>query len=514
MSYNVLLVDDDQRILQGLAQHIDWETLGYSSPILATDVASARHALRINKIDLLLTDIRLPDESGLEFCRQVHQQNPAMLIFVLSAFSDFGYACDAIRFGVKRYFTKPTDLRAISAAMAEARRELDLRRRSQENRFAQAKQHTRSYRFLLSNLWSNLAHGLIWEDPALHAFFEENHIEFPHVCFLLLKLSAPPSSLDIAQNFLRSALENAECISYPFSPSQDSVHFLLNVPDRPTLHTALDIFLTNGPSDARLDVSAPVDSLGQLPKCMTQLQHIAGTPGRLCCFDASEPEEPRAYNGNLEKSLLYAIGSCDVEKAMEILTELSNDFTKLPLDSRSDAFTRLLLRLSEYTERFGITLASLYGTDFSISRQIKQLSTPLQMDQWLRNHIRRSIKLLTENQAAYSSQIIQEVRTYISEHFSESITLASVAQNICLSPSYLSRLYKKVTGEKFIDYLTSVRMEKAMELLSSRDSRIYEVAEQVGYKSTKHFSQAFKAHMGQTPFEYKKSICGNQGAFQ
>ena len=54
-----------------------------------------------------------------------------------------------------------------------------------------------------------------------------------------------------------------------------------------------------------------------------------------------------------------------------------------------------------------------------------------------------------------------------------------MAQAVHLSPYYVSKMFKKVTGEKFIDYLTSVRMEKAMELLSSCDSRIYEVAERV-----------------------------------
>ena len=113
MSYSVLLVDDDQRIRMGLAKHINWGRLGYNSPILAADVSQARQALLANRVDILVTDIRLPDESGLEFCRQVRSMYPDMPIFILSAFSDFEYAREAIRFGVKHYFTKPTDLQAF-----------------------------------------------------------------------------------------------------------------------------------------------------------------------------------------------------------------------------------------------------------------------------------------------------------------------------------------------------------------------------------------------------------------
>lgn len=124
MSYSVLLVDDDQRIRMGLAKHINWGRLGYNLPILAADVSQARQALLANRVDILVTDIRLPDESGLEFCRQVRSMYPDMPIFILSAFSDFEYAREAIRFGVKHYFTKPTDLQAFSSAMASTRDEL------------------------------------------------------------------------------------------------------------------------------------------------------------------------------------------------------------------------------------------------------------------------------------------------------------------------------------------------------------------------------------------------------
>ena len=134
------------------------------------------------------------------------------------------------------------------------------------------------------------------------------------------------------------------------------------------------------------------------------------------------------------------------------------------------------------------------------------------MDLWLQEHIRRLLSLLHQSHDSYSTHIINEIRKYISAHFSEDITLSSVAQAVHLSPYYVSKMFKKVTGEKFIDYLTSVRMEKAMELLSSCDSRIYEVAERVGYKSTKHFSQVFRTYTGKTPFEYKKSACGNDEA--
>lgn len=183
MSYSVLLVDDDQRIRMGLAKHINWGRLGYNLPILAADVSQARQALLANRVDILVTDIRLPDESGLEFCRQVRSMYPDMPIFILSAFSDFEYAREAIRFGVKHYFTKPTDLQAFSSAMASTRDELDQKRRTRERQSALEKRYSRAYRFLLSHLWADLARGVIREDDSLHAFLKRTILYCPTLVF-------------------------------------------------------------------------------------------------------------------------------------------------------------------------------------------------------------------------------------------------------------------------------------------------------------------------------------------
>ena len=515
MSYSVLLVDDDQRIRMGLAKHINWGRLGYNSPILAADVSQARQALLANRVDILVTDIRLPDESGLEFCRQVRSMYPDMPIFILSAFSDFEYAREAIRFGVKHYFTKPTDLQAFSSAMASTRDELDQKRRTRERQSALEKRYSRAYRFLLSHLWADLARGVIREDDSLHAFFEENHIVLPYPCFSLMKLQAPPNIMHAEQSLLRDSLEDAGCIVHHFSRTENSVCFLLNVPDETSVENALKDFTPKAAPEIQLCISSFVPSLSQLPKCMTQLQRAAEASGQIRRYSPSSSESASdgfSSESGLERELLDAVSTNDEKKAKETLEQLYRLYVHLSPDARCDIFVQLLARLQQYTRRFGVTLSSLYGSDFSASRTAQQLLSPLQMDLWLQEHIRRLLSLLHQSHDSYSTHIINEIRKYISAHFSEDITLSSVAQAVHLSPYYVSKMFKKVTGEKFIDYLTSVRMEKAMELLSSCDSRIYEVAERVGYKSTKHFSQVFRTYTGKTPFEYKKSACGNDEA--
>ena len=81
----------------------------------------------------------------------------------------------------------------------------------------------------------------------------------------------------------------------------------------------------------------------------------------------------------------------------------------------------------------------------------------------------------------------------------------TVAAQVSLSPNYLSMLFKAKTGQKYIDYVLRMRMEKAKHLLLHSDFKIYEVAEICGHNNVKHFISAFKKYTGMTPTQYKNS---------
>ena len=94
---------------------------------------------------------------------------------------------------------------------------------------------------------------------------------------------------------------------------------------------------------------------------------------------------------------------------------------------------------------------------------------------------------------------------YIETHYyKEELSLQDLAQSVQISPTYLSRLLKSEIGVSFIEYLTYVRVQKAMQLMSDPTVKIYEVAERVGYSNQHYFSTAFKKVVGLSPVEYRK----------
>jgi len=119
-----------------------------------------------------------------------------------------------------------------------------------------------------------------------------------------------------------------------------------------------------------------------------------------------------------------------------------------------------------------------------------------------------------EMQLSYQRKIILKAKSYIQNNINRPLTLHVVADSVNISPNYLSYLFPKVIGKRFVEYITEVRIETAKQLMMSKpDVKIYEVAHMSGYCSMEHFSRTFKKITGISPLVYKK-ICPDSEIIQ
>lgn len=103
-------------------------------------------------------------------------------------------------------------------------------------------------------------------------------------------------------------------------------------------------------------------------------------------------------------------------------------------------------------------------------------------------------------------QVITRAREFIQEHHTEKLSLQQVAKAVNTSTFYFCKLFKKVTGINFTDYLSRVRIEKAKNLLLNPNLRVSEIAFEVGFQSLTHFNRVFKKILGQSPTEYRAQL--------
>ena len=106
MIYQVLIVDDEEIVCRGMAQFVKWKEHGFEVAAIATSVDEALLILRKMHIDVVFTDIRMPEKSGIDLLREIREQKFDTQCVILSGYSDFDYAKEAMRYGAVEYLTQ------------------------------------------------------------------------------------------------------------------------------------------------------------------------------------------------------------------------------------------------------------------------------------------------------------------------------------------------------------------------------------------------------------------------
>ena len=137
--------------------------------------------------------------------------------------------------------------------------------------------------------------------------------------------------------------------------------------------------------------------------------------------------------------------------------------------------------------------------------ELMEMKVEEQITAWTEEKIDRIMDEAQSRQNDGTSRTIREMKSYIDRHYAEGISLDELADQVHMSKTYLSMLFKKEEGISYIKYLTKVRMEKAMEFLK-QGYKAKVVCEMVGYHDYKYFSAQFKNSTGMTLDNYKKSL--------
>ncbi|MBZ4664854.1 helix-turn-helix domain-containing protein [Mahella sp.] len=112
---------------------------------------------------------------------------------------------------------------------------------------------------------------------------------------------------------------------------------------------------------------------------------------------------------------------------------------------------------------------------------------------------------INANKSEKCSIYVKYIKTFVNNNYNTKVSLTKISQDLHISRNYLSYIFKKETGESFIDYVEKFRINKAKELMKTENLMIYEIAEKVGYFDSAHFSKSFKKLTGKTPSEYMRS---------
>ncbi|WP_066713040.1 helix-turn-helix domain-containing protein [Clostridium sp. Marseille-P299] len=205
------------------------------------------------------------------------------------------------------------------------------------------------------------------------------------------------------------------------------------------------------------------------------------------------------YYMELESRMLQDVGNKDLNALESFTTILGIMDDYKPEDKKSKILELLILSTYESKKNGPSTLDSI-----NYMQMVKALEKieMQELNAWAIRELTYIIHSIKENSEEHSFGINRNVLKYIETHFNEELSLQEIASLANVSPQYFSRLFREKMGMTYVDYLTKVRINKAVELLKYSDKTIQEICYDVGYKDPNYFSRVFKKITGLSPKEY------------
>lgn len=542
----VMIVDDEPIIRKGLIQFIDWSSTDYEVVYGATDGDDAWQHLPVIQPDIVITDIRMPGRSGLDLARALYEQFPKTQVILLTGYADFAYARQAIQFNVVDFVLKPTQKNLILAALekAKARISQDRERIALEAsvvRFDRERTHRRKEDCLRS-----LIHGGRCQDPDLAAELDRQ-LQAYHMVLVEAAVrneagdwSAAPFAEFGGES---DGFELLPVIRQSFDPYENHILALRHgqyailavVPERrPDLRQVLAdrcgemamlveallaVRLTVGLSGCHAGIGQVADAFSEAAAA------LAGTRVGDAKRTREQPgEEPPTSRESLRAriladEILRRVLNGEPDAAGQQLGLLFQIFRedRHTVESIRDACLNLASRCAaadpghnghggNHADGGLNGHGGQPGSHQDMGDASKQVAGILMADSLRELH---DILEPVVSAAAHRMQkrpvnsIILATRSYLHDHFSEHITLQQIADHVHVSPSYLSRLFHRETGQTIVDVCRTIRLDQACLLLRTTDLRNFEIAARVGIEDPAYFSKLFREHTGASPTEYR-----------
>lgn len=504
--YRILLVDDEAIIREGIKCLFDYEALGFTICGEAATGEQAYSQIKQLQPDVVLMDIRMPGMSGLDVARRVREEGFDGKIVIVSSYTDFSYAREAMRQGVQHYITKPIDEDELEQILRRFKTELD-----QEARANNASQHYRRkahYSIIRDILEGNVNPG----NPAL----QDMHMDADIFCVALCQPYAH-SEIDCHGQFTELiCLPNQDNCSYDHITLHGSELYLLK--GSHVIQRLLERSLNSHSEPLAslfIGIGRPVAALEQVCKSYEDTQRLKNR--RFFC-----PKDSHIMDQTALELIDATVPFICNDHMQEISGQILNCIQSFNRTGLSDALKLLQDQLritTDSVDSVKLFLAALY---LQITTQMNHLypndGLPFSANADIIASIEKScylheiIDLFREQFETIMSAIgtstrdsvLDEILHYIHHNYASNITLEDISQLFGYNRSYLGKIFSKKMGQNFNSYIDQIRIEKSKELLLSDDSKVYSIAARVGYRNVDYFHIKFKKYVGISPAEYRK----------
>lgn len=490
----LLIVEDEKLIRQGIKVMVQRSGVPVESIMECSNGEAALKILNEQKIDVMLTDIRMPKMDGIELVRIMQDCAHVPATIAISGYDDFSYAVEMLRNGVREYILKPIERDKLAMILKKLNDELESRdRQEQTNKqlgLWQIKQ-------LMLGIAISDEERTMLEAHYADSFFREEYC----VC---CQSSARQAEYE-AGNYI--FLEDIEGNNIFIVPKSD-----------------IQRFMESGTLDSYVGVSAfhcGIESINAAYKEALQMRKRAFMRNADILFF----EEFSKNTEHIAESLINEAQKLISENARQQRVQLLGTHRTNELIKSFDGLFWAAQKGRISAEEFecGIlgfldgaeaTYKSIFasGND-RLAQQISdaRLIWSEECIDAYREKLMQLVfaiheKLGSQEEISGNTQKIRDAIAYIEKHYAEDLNMAVVSNYISMNYSLFSYLFKQYTGSSFVSFLKDIRMREAKKLLADTDMRIIEISHTVGYENEKHFMKLFKSTYGISPTEYRRNM--------
>lgn len=455
----VLIVEDEKMIRKGLIAMISRSVLVPDKILDARNGVEALEILKNNKIDVLITDIRMPDMDGLQLAEQIKNLDYQPLMIVISGYDDFNYAVTMLRHGAKDYLLKPVETEKFNNTMQKLKDMLDERNKNNQS---DKERFLMTLSFLMENPNGNVSEQAVALREVKNRFFTGNYYI---IC---------TKDTSIKNNTDDIALKGSLGLSVYIVDNLDTTY-----------------------PDGIIGQSKVYVGVEQLYKAYKQALTAWKTSfftGKYSVFNEISDEKEIISS----EILINHIKLYHKDETLKILNDMADDIINLRVSPEkyekvlNEVITELVNICKEKQCDNPIIFKDLWS--FHSFKEYYEI-----FSNWL------EIFCMQKENAEYDSQIkIKQAIEYIHENFKSQINMAVVSNHVSMNYSLFSVLFKQYTGTNFVNYLQNIRIDEAKKLLLKTNYRINEISVRCGFASEKHFLKLFKTITGVSPSDWRK----------
>ena len=541
----IFLAEDEVVVRETIKRMIPWEELGFELVGEAADGEMALPLLIRQQPDLLITDIKMPFMDGLTLARLAKKEIPGLKVVILSGYDDFNYAKQAIRIGVEDYLLKPITKNALIERLSEIRSRYE-HEKTQKEYYEKFQREMQAYEKNSSRDFFEALVGGSMDMMEVYKRAEKLGLDIVAEAYnvLIFTMNCDEDFSGQRDEYSSWEAESLELLENLFAGHSSAMLFRSNI-------FSYGVLLKGQRETIEENTRACVDEIrkilsrqdgrrewflavGQSVERLSQIQKSYHTASRafsqrylydenILYYDEMETmEHPGGQaetedNAYLQKVDVNALNPAILQKFLSNgLQEETENFVKdyfyaigqEPMESlvfRNYVILNVRFSVISFIKGLGCDTNEMESADTEevLAESGKNMESAIA---YAKKMISQAIEIRDQNSGNKNRSILKTAVDFIDSHYmDEEISLNTVANVANVSSNHFSALFSQNMGQTFIEYLTTLRMNKAKELLRCTGMRSSEIAGEIGYKDAHYFSYLFKKTQGMTPSDYRKA---------